>query len=133
MLFTLRGFSRNLRKEVNKKPKIYFSDLGVRNAVIGNFNSLESRNDTGALWENFLVLERLKRNQYKGLRCNQYFWRTYTGAELDYLEEYGGELHGYEFKYNKTTKAPKTWLTTYRSEKASFACINKDNYLDFVL
>ena len=132
VLFTLRGFSRNLRKEVNKKPKIYFCDLGVRNAVIGNFNFLNARNDTGALWENFLILERVKRNEYVGHRCNQYFWRTYTGAELDYIEEYGGTLHGYEFKYDKTAKAPKTWMTTYSNEQASFDCINKDNFLDFV-
>ena len=133
VLFTLGGFSRNLRKEVNKKLKIYFYDLGVRNAVIGNFNYLDARNDVGALWENFLILERLKRNGYIRHHCNQYFWRTYTGAELDYVEEYAGELHGYEFKYNKTTKAPKTWLTTYVDEKASFDCINKNNYLDFVM
>lgn len=133
VLFTLGGFSRNLRKEVNKKPKIYFYDLGIRNAVIGNFNYLNVRNDTGALWENFLILERLKRNEYIGHHCNQYFWRTYTGAKLDYIEEYAGKLHGYEFKYNKTSKAPKTWLTTYANEKASFDCINKDNFLYFIM
>ena len=133
VLFTLGGFSRNLRKEVNKKPKIYFYDLGVRNAVIGNFNYLEQRNDIGALWENFLVLERVKRNAYKRHHCNQYFWRTYTGAELDYIEEYGGELHGYEFKYKKTAKAPKTWLEVYEKENASFEFVNLDNFLGFVL
>jgi predicted AAA+ superfamily ATPase len=133
VLYTLGGFSRNLRKEVNRKPKIYFYDLGVRNAVIGNFNSLDVRNDVGALWENFLVMERVKRNSYIRHYCNNYFWRTYTGAELDYIEEYDGELHGYEFKYNKTAKAPKTWIETYKQEKASFECINQDNWLGFVL
>jgi hypothetical protein len=133
VLFTLRGFSRNLRKEVNKKPKIYFYDLGVRNAVIGNFNYLNSRNDVAALWENFLLIEKLKRNKYLRHHCNQYFWRTYTGAELDYIEEYGGRLYGYEFKYNKTAKAPKTWIQTYANEQASFECINKDNFLNFVI
>ena len=133
VLYTLRGFSRNLRKELNRKPKIYFYDLGIRNAIIGNFNYLNTRNDVGALWENFLIMERIKRNSYIRHHCNNYFWRTYTGAELDYIEEYGGELHGYEFKYNKTAKAPKTWLETYQQERASFICINQDNFLQFVL
>jgi predicted AAA+ superfamily ATPase len=133
VLFRLGGFSRNLRKEVNKKPKIYFYDLGVRNAIIGNFNYLNARNDVGALWENFLILERIKRNSYTRHYCNKYFWRTYTGAELDYVEEYNGELHGYEFKYTKTAKAPKTWIETYKQEKASFEYVNRDNFLKFVL
>ena len=133
VLIRLYAFSRNLRKEVNKKPKIYFYDLGIRNALINNFSYFDLRDDLGALWENFLILERLKHNEYQRHYCNQYFWRTYTGAELDYIEEYSGKLHGYEFKYNKTSKAPKTWLTTYAKEKSSFECINKDNFLDFVM
>lgn len=132
VLFTLRGFSRNLRKEVNKKPKIYFYDLGIRNSIIDNFNYLNSRNDIGALWENFLILERIKKNNYQKYHNNQYFWRTYTGAELDYIEEYNGKLHGYEFKYNKISKAPKTWLETYKKENANFKCVNRDNFLDFI-
>ncbi len=130
VVFTLRGFSRNLRKEVNKKPKIYFYDLGIRNALINNFAHLDLREDTGKLWENFLVVERLKRNEYKRYFCNKYFWRTYTGAELDYIEEYDGNLYGYEFKWQKTAKAPQAWLENYSKE---FATINKDNFLDFVL
>ena len=133
VIIKLYGFSRNLRKEVNKKPKVYFYDLGIRNAIIGNFNYLNARNDIGALWENFLVLERFKRNEYQRHYCNKYFWRTYTGAELDYIEEYGGKLYGYEFKYNKTSKAPKSWIETYKQEKASFKCINKDNFLGFII
>ena len=130
VLFTLRGFSRNLRKEVSKKPKIYFYDLGVRNAIIGNFNDIDKRDDVGVLWENFLVLERLKRNEYKKHRCLQYFWRTHTGAELDYIEEYGGKLYGYEFKWSKMTKAPKSWVEKYEAE---FECLNRDNFINFVL
>lgn len=130
VLFTLRGFSRNLRKEVNKMPKIYFYDLGIRNALIKNFNPIEERNDVGALWENFIMSERMKRNEYMHHSCSSYFWRTYTGAELDYIEEFGGKLYGYEFKWKKTSKAPKTWVETYSSE---FACINKENFLNFVL
>jgi len=130
VLFRLDGFSRNLRKEASKKPKIYFYDLGVRNAIIGNFNYLDQRNDIGALWENFLVIERLKRNAYNEYRPSTHFWRTHTGAELDYIEDINGKLYGYEFKWNKESKAPKTWTETYGAE---FACINKENFLDFIL
>lgn len=129
VIFTLRGFSRNLRKEVSKKPKIYFYDLGIRNAIIDNFAYLSNRNDLGALWENFLIMERLKRNEYQKHFCSQYFWRTYTGAELDYIEEYNGKLYGYELKWSKTAKAPESWTETYNSE---YFCINKDNFIDFV-
>lgn len=129
VIFTLRGFSRNLRKEVNKKPKIYFYDLGIRNAIIDNFAYLNNRNDIGALWENFLIMERLKRNEYQKHFCSQYFWRTYTGAELDYIEEYNGKLYGYEIKWSKLAKAPESWVKTY---KAEYSCINKDNFIDFV-
>jgi predicted AAA+ superfamily ATPase len=129
VIFTLRGFSRNLRKEVSKKPKIYFYDLGIRNAIIDNFAYLNNRNDIGALWENFLIMERLKRNEYQKHYCSQYFWRTYTGAALDYIEEYNGKLYGYELKWIKTAKAPASWTETYESE---YSCVNKDNFIDFV-
>ena len=130
VIFTIRGFSRNLRKEINKMPKIYFYDLGVRNAIINNFSEPHERNDIGVLWENFVIAERLKRNAYKDHFCASYFWRTYTGAELDYVEEYDGKLYGYEMKWKKTSKAPKTWINTYNGE---FMCINQDNFLEFVL
>lgn len=90
VVFRLPGFSRNLRKEIVKMDKIYFYDPGVRNALINNFNPLDLWADTGALWENFLVVERFKRNAYGGEFVNPYFWRTYTGAELDYVEEVNG-------------------------------------------
>jgi len=132
IVFRLPGYSRNLRKEVVKMDKIYFYDLGVRNAVIDNFNLLNARNDTGALWENFLVAERLKNNAYRHHYANRYFWRTYTWAELDYVEEGGGPLVGFEFKWgSKTAKAPQSWIAAY--PEASFQCINRENYLDFVL
>lgn len=130
VIFRLRGFSRNLRKEVNKQPKIYFYDLGIRNALIDNFNEIDKRNDVGSLWENFLILERFKRNEYQSHLCSRYFWRTYTGAELDYIEEYGGKLCGYEFKWKKNSKAPRSWLETYNGD---FQCLNKENFVDFVL
>ncbi|MBU1070788.1 ATP-binding protein [Patescibacteria group bacterium] len=132
VIFRLSGFSRNLRKEVSKMDKIFFYDLGVRNTIIDNFNLLNSRQDIGPLWENFLIAERLKKNSYGRHYCSSYFWRLHSGAEIDYLEEYGGGLHGYEFKWsNKKINAPKSWQETYPNSK--FKLINRDNYLDLVI
>ena len=103
--------------------------MGIRNALINNFNALEDRNDVGLLWENFVIAERLKYNTYHKRFAFSYFWRTYTGAELDYVEEYKGNLHGYEVKWRKASKAPSAWLENY---KGSFNCINKDNFLRFM-
>lgn len=131
IIFRLSGFSRNLRKEITKMNKIYFYDLGIRNMLIGNFNALDSRTDVGPMWENFLLAERIKKMAYEPAFANIYFWRTYSGAELDYVEEAGGRLLGYEFKYNpRKTKAPASWLETY--ENASFQLVNRENFLDFV-
>lgn len=131
VLFRLTGFSRNLRKEVTKMDKIYFYDLGIRNMLINNFNPLDIRNDKGALWENFLVLERRKKITYENQFVNSYYWRTYTGAELDYVEEKDGKLYGYEFKYKSKKKGPpKSWLSTY--EESEFQQIDQSNFLDFI-
>jgi len=131
IVFRLSGFSRNLRKEVTKMDKIYFYDLGVRNTVINQLNPLEQRNDVGKLWENFLMIERRKLLAYQSIYAGSYFWRTYTGAELDYIEERDGKLYGYEFKYGKKTpRPPKTWLETYQN--ASYQCISQENYHSFV-
>lgn len=127
---TVRGFSRNLRKEIVKKPKIFFHDLGVRNALINNFSNFNVRNDSGALWENFLFIERTKRNHYRKHLSAQYFWRTYSGAELDYIEDYDGKLHGYEFKLHKKSKAPQLWIDEYQG---SFSCVTRDDFWDFIL
>ena len=129
VIFPLTGFSRNLRKEVTQKPKIYFYDLGVRNAIINNYNFLENRNDIGLLWENFIINERLKFNVYSKQFGSSYFWRTYSGAELDYVEEHGGRLYGYEIKWGKKTSAPSLWKECY---KADYDCINSDNFLEFI-
>ncbi|MBU4375222.1 DUF4143 domain-containing protein, partial [Patescibacteria group bacterium] len=127
------GFSRNLRKEISKMSRFYFFDNGVRNAIIQNFNILDLRNDIGQLWENYLFMERLKRNSYKNIRSNIYFWRTYDQKEIDLVEEREGKLFGYEFKYseNKKVKPPRDWLETYK--EAEFEAINKSNYLDFIV
>lgn len=114
VVFRLNALSRNLRNEIKKTKKIYFYDNGIRNAIINNFNPLELRNDKGALWENFLMAERLKRNSYTRHFCNTYFWRTFDQAEVDYIEEYGGTLHLYEFKWKaKQTKMPQSLLDSY--------------------
>lgn len=131
IVFRLSGLSRNLRKEVGKKDKIYFYDLGVRNILIDNLKSLKDRSDVGALWENFLIVERMKRNSYGMVGGSAYFWRTYTGAELDYVEEMEGVMNGYEFKYAKDmAKPPKSWGDTYPG--AQFKLINLENWLEFV-
>jgi len=131
VIFRLRGYSGNLRKEVGKMDKIYFYDLGIRNLVIDNFKQLKDRNDVGQLWENFLMVERKKLLAYRGESAGSYFWRTKAGTELDYVEEKGGQLSGYEFKYSASAKKPPlNWTKNY--PQAGFSLINKDNYLDFV-
>jgi predicted AAA+ superfamily ATPase len=131
VLYRLDGFSRNLRKEVSKMSKYYFYDLGIRNALISNFNELTLRDDTGRLWENFLVMERVKHLSYTQRHANHFFWRTYDRKELDWIEEIDGRLHGYEFKWKPTQVAPpKGWLETY--PEADFSVIHPDNFLDFI-
>ncbi|MFH1790171.1 MAG: ATP-binding protein [bacterium] len=131
VIYRLDGFSRNLRKEVSKMSKYYFYDIGMRNALINNFNKINTRNDVGQLWENFVIMERIKKNDYQQNYANYYFWRTYDKKEIDLIEERGGKLYGYEFKYTKKTpSAPKDWIGTY--DNASFEVINKENYLNFI-
>ena len=130
VLFRLGGFSRNLRNEIKKSSKIYFWDTGIRNYLIGNVNRLDQRNDAGALFENFLIAERQKwLNNHRSL-ANSYFWRLYTGAEIDYVEENQGVLTGYEIKWGKRSiRVPKSWTETY---KADVQLLNRENYLDFI-
>ncbi|TAK46491.1 MAG: ATP-binding protein [Saprospiraceae bacterium] len=132
VLFRLTGFSRNLRKEVNKMSKIYFYDTGIRNMLIENFNPIGLRHDIGALWENFLLAERIKKMEYQQLYGSRYFWRTYSGAELDYVEERAGQLSGFEFKWKAgKQRPPASWPDTYHY--ASYQLVNRDNFLEFVL
>jgi len=127
------GFSRNLRKEITSKSKYYFLDNGVRNGIVSQFNTLSDRNDVGALFENFIVMERLKANFYKNRPASVYFWRTYDGQEIDLVEEREGKLFGFEIKWSerKKQKLPKDWLKTYKN--AEYTIINQKNYLDFIL
>ncbi|MBL7794009.1 MAG: ATP-binding protein [Saprospiraceae bacterium] len=132
VIFRLSGYNRNLRKEISRHDKIFFWDLGVRNALIENFSPLENRSAGGNLWENFLIAERIKSQAYKLQHANRYFWRTYTGAELDYVEERDGMLRGFEFKFSqKTAKPPTAWMNTYPN--SAFMTINKENYFDFLI
>lgn len=131
ILFSIQSFSRNLRKEIRKSKRYFFWDNGIRNAVISNFNRLLLRDDIGRLWENYCMSERMKRNQYLARRCNCYFWRTYDQKEIDLVEEEGGELSGFEFKWtDKKMQSPKLFLSTYQN--ATFTVIHKQDYLDFI-
>ena len=131
VIFRLSGFSRNLRKEISKSHRFFFYDNGLRNALIGNFNPLEIRNDVGQLWENYIIIERLKRQEYLREAANSYFWRTYDKKEIDFVEERQGKLFGYEIKWTKTrAKAPKEWQKNYPG--AEFEMIHRENYFQFI-
>lgn len=131
VIYKLPAFSRNLRNELKKGKKYYFYDNGIRNVLINNFNFLEFRHDKGALWENFLLIERWKRNSYEGREVLRYFWRTHDQAEIDYLEEIDGTIHAFEFKWKKGKRRfPKSFLTAYPEHTT--AVVNRENYLGFV-
>jgi uncharacterized protein len=132
VLFNIRGFSRNLRKEITKSSKWYFHDNGIRNALIANFNPLESRNDQGLLWENYMISERIKRQHYDGIISNNYFWRTYDQQEIDWIEEREGKLFAYEMKWNKPhAKVPKAWAEAY--PESSFEVVHQGSWMDFAI
>lgn len=132
VIFRLSGFSHNLRKEISKMDKYYFYDNGIRNMLINNFNSLPYRNDISQLWGNFIIAERKKYLSYRQKQASNYFWRVYTGGEVDYLEEHSGSLWAYEIKYNRTkVKPPLTWIETYPN--STFRIINKKNYQNFLI
>jgi predicted AAA+ superfamily ATPase len=132
ILFHLRSFSRNVRNELKKSTKIYFYDNGVRNALISNYNQLAIRNDLGALWENFLLSERYKRNNYSSNYANIYFWRTTQQQEIDYIEERDGQLNCYEFKWNVNKKASLSTTFSSNYPNSLFQIINSDNFMDFI-
>lgn len=127
----LSGFSRNLRTEITKNSRYYFLDTGIRNALINNFNPLDLRNDVGQLWENYLVMERLKRQEYLQEPSNNYFWRTYNQKEIDLVEERQGKLSAIEIKWGRTdVKPPKEWVKAYPN--ASWQVVNQRNYLELI-
>lgn len=132
VIFRLNSFSRNLRNELKRSRKIYFYDNGIRNALINNFNQVEFRSDIGQLWENYLISERMKRNNFRQHYCNTYFWRNHNQQEIDYLEEYGGKIYAYEFKWNikRKVSVPGSFVEAYPGNE--WSVINVDNYLDFL-
>jgi predicted AAA+ superfamily ATPase len=133
IVFRLPSLNRNLRNEIKTGRKIYFWDNGIRNAIIKNFNLLAQRQDTGALWENFLVSDRQKANHYSGAYVNKYFWRTHNQQEVDYVEEHGGRLVAWEFKWNTKAKAkiPKAFIEAYPG--TTTGVITPENMEDFLM
>ena len=132
IVFRLHSFSRNIRNEIKRNRKIYFYDNGIRNMIIGNFNQLKLRADVGALWENFLLAERIKQNLYKDSFARMYFWRTKQQQEVDFVEEKNGEISGYEFKWNPKTKIkfPETFVKTYNANTKK---IDRKNFREFII
>jgi predicted AAA+ superfamily ATPase len=132
VVYRLSTFSRNLRNEINKKKKVYFYDNGIRNALISNFNPISARNDIGALWENFLIIERKKLLAYHGFYGKTYFWRNKDKAEIDYVEEINGELYVYEFKWNpkEKVKFPPIFMENYKPKSSQ--TINRENFMAFL-
>ncbi|MCP9769369.1 ATP-binding protein [Lacihabitans sp. LS3-19] len=132
VVFRLGTFSRNLRNEINKKKKIFFYDNGIRNALISNFNPITARNDIGALWENFLIVERKKLLAYHGYYGKTYFWRNKDKAEIDYIEEINGEIYVFELKWNpkEKVKFPPIFMENYRPKEAK--TINRENFMEFL-
>ena len=134
VIFHIRSYSRNVRNELKKSIKIYFYDNGVRNSVISNFSPVELRSDIGALWENFLISERIKNNAYHNKNAKYYFWRTTQKQEIDFIEEVDKNLFAYEFKYNPkkaNSKCPLTFSNNYPN--VPFDVITSENYMDFVV
>ncbi len=131
IIFRLQGFSRNLRKEISKNPKYYFWDTGIRNALLANFNPLHLRNDVGALWENYIISELLKKDEYRNRMASFYFWRTYDRQEIDLIEIFQGEIFAYEIKWApKKLKPPAAWQKNY--PQSHFKTITPENYLELI-
>lgn len=134
IVFRLNSFNRNLRTELKKSKKIYFFDNGIRNAILQNFAPLSLRQDAGALWENFIISERIKRNHYSGRYVNNYFWRTTQQQEIDYVEECDGQFSIFEMKWNPrraNTQFPSSFLTAYDVKEK--AVVTPENWIEWVV
>lgn len=133
IIYKLTSFSRNLRNEMKNKCKYYFYDNGIRNGIIAQYNDLNYRNDVGALFENFIFMERLKKQSLEGFYGNRYFWRNYDKKEIDLIESIEDKLFAFEFTYSslKKQRKPSKWSLEYPN--SSYMVINKKNYLDFIL
>ncbi len=132
IIFSLPAFSRNIRKEYAKTPRYYFWDNGIRNSLISNFNNITTRDDIGKLWENYCVSEKLKISKYNQKSANYFYWRTYDQQEIDLIEETGGQLNAFEFKWNarKEPRMPKAFERAYTN--SHFQGINPNNFIDFI-
>ena len=131
IIFSLPGFSRNMRNEYTKTPRYYFWDNGIRNCIVSNFNPVHIRDDVGQLWENYCISERLKFLSFNRISANRFFWRTYAQKEIDYLEERDGKLFAYELKLsNKRTKVPASFIQNYPDSE--YAEVNRDNFYNFL-
>lgn len=133
IIFKLEAFSTNPRKEISKSQKYYFYDNGIRNVLADNFNALNTRDgkDAGVLWENFVISERYKKIVYNNMNIDSYFWRTYNGVEIDYIEKKNNQLFAYEIKFNKPKpNAPKSWVNNYGD---NYQCITPENFLEFII
>ncbi len=132
VIFRLNAFSKNVRNEIRKSRKIYFYDNGVRNAILGNFNALNFRTDYGALWENFIISERIKYLSNHNISVSSYFWRTTQQQEIDYIEESHDKINAYEIKWNKDkARFPKTFTKAYPESECKL--INQDNFFEIIL
>lgn len=134
IIFPLYPLASNVRKSITKKRKYYFYDLGIRNAILGNFSSWKNRSDLGALWENFVIVERMKANEKNGIRPQYYFFRSYKGDEIDFIEKFGNTLNGFEFKYSKESVNGRI-QKIYRDDllgAGDIQVINKNNFQSFI-
>jgi hypothetical protein len=132
IIFRLGSFSRNLRSELKRSRKIYFYDNGIRNALVNQLNPLALRNDTGALWENLMISERLKQNEYRRIYCNSYFWRTIRQQEIDYLEVTDGKLSAFEFKWQPSEHPKPASAFSEAYPGSNFQEINRENFMEFI-
>ena len=133
VIFRVGSFSRNLRNELKNSRKFYFYDNGIRNALIANFNQPELRSDIGALWENFIISERMKFINYRGIWANYYYWRTKNQTEIDYVEDTDGKLYAFEFKWNPNSKALFSKTFSHAYPDSVFKVIHRENYEEFLL
>jgi predicted AAA+ superfamily ATPase len=132
VIYRIYPYFTNGRNELKKKPKVYFYDNGIINVLTGNFLDINSRNDVGGLWENYLMSQRRQWAETHHVFANSYFWRSHTGQEVDLVEEYDGQLHPYEFKYakDKVSKGTRAFVKNYSS--AQVQVINKDNFYEWL-
>ena len=133
IIFSLSGFSRNMRNEYTKTPRYYFWDNGIRNSLISNLNPIHIRNDTGQLWDNYCIAERQKFLSFNRISANRFFWRTYTQQEIDYIEEYESKLFAWEFKWSPKTRVTFSKTFIRANPGTDLKVITPENVNEFLL